>query len=328
MAGKTILLIDCDLIAFRHSAATEGRSVDVIHKPTGRSKEFKTKTAFKDFLKNSNFEFIEDDYHFVPIQEPAPISVTKKNIDKMLSNLIEFTWCDSYELYLGYGDTFRHKLPLPTPYKNNRADVLKPINLGEIREWILSKNNSFLIHDGIHESDDFLSIRAYEELAKGNYPIIVTVDKDSYQAQGASVLDWSEDTWNTREVPNVGELHKVKTDVKGTGLKFLAQQILAGDAADTYQGYELSQVPYGKTKAMNKINPCTTEQEVFDIIISEYKRLYPDITTYTDCHGEKHDADWRHFMEMYFKCAYMKRSIDDPSDIYQFAESRGCKIES
>lgn len=327
MAGKTIVLCDADLIAFKYSAATESTSVDVIHKATGRSKVFKNKTAFKDYLKNSNFEYVEDHYHFVPIQEPQPISVTVKNIERLIGNIFDFTWADKIEYYLGGGETFRHKLALPTPYKDNREETVKPIHLSLVREWFVEDKKATLVNYKGLEADDVLNIRAYEVLADGDIPIIATADKDSWQAQGCHVLDYTQENWNILDIPDVGILEAKKTKVVGTGLKFLAQQVLAGDPADTYQGYQLSNVYYGQKTAMKALVNLSTEQQIFDAIVSEYKRLYPEPVEFTDCHGDVQVFTWKDFMEMYFKCAYMKRSYDDPSDIYQFANSRYCEVK-
>jgi hypothetical protein len=39
------------------------------------------------------------------------------------------------------------------------------------------------------ETDDLITIRAYEELALGNRPILATIDKDAYQSQGIELLN-------------------------------------------------------------------------------------------------------------------------------------------
>jgi flagellar biosynthesis regulator FlaF len=59
------------------------------------------------------------------------------------------------------------------------------------------------------ETDDMITIRAYEELAKGNYPIIVSADKDAQQSQGIEVLDFTQEVWKGKVIPQVGSLWKV-----------------------------------------------------------------------------------------------------------------------
>ena len=54
--NKRILLIDGDIIAYLCAAAAEERSILVTHRPTGITKSFKTRTAFKKVMKEKNKE--------------------------------------------------------------------------------------------------------------------------------------------------------------------------------------------------------------------------------------------------------------------------------
>jgi hypothetical protein len=319
--AKKILIVDADLIAYRHAAAAEKRTVIVKHLKSGREKEFDNRTELKNLLKSKGFEYKAEDYSFEDVQTPKEFSLALATMKRSIEKLQEFTWCDSIELYLGSGETFRHKLPLPSPYKNNRSDSIKPIHLQDSRKYLTKQWGAKLVKE--IETDDIVTIRAYEELEKGNIPIIATVDKDSYQSQGVSILDWTQEVWKLELIPDVGELRKQKTSIKGNGLKFLAFQALAGDAADTYCGYELSCVKYGPAKAMKALEGAQTEQEVVDIMLNEFKLLYPDEFWYLDCHGKKNKANWSTMLDLYWRCAYMKRSKDDQSNILDFLNSRG-----
>jgi hypothetical protein len=220
---------------------------------------------------------------------------------------------------------FRHALALPTPYKDNRDDLIKPLQLADVRRYLQVKHKAQLIK-GI-ETDDMITIRAYEELAKGNYPIIASADKDAQQSQGVEVLNFGQEEWQGKVIPTVGSLWKDKSAYKGEGLKFLALQVLSGDTADTYKGYQLSNVSYGPAKAMKALEKTTTEKEILEVLISEFKRLYPEPFSYTDCHGVEHtEVDWFDMLQMYWSCAYMKRSIDDESSFIQFAAERGVYV--
>lgn len=318
---KKILIIDADLVAYRHAAASEERSVIVKHLKSGKEKEFDNRTAFKSYLELKGIEFDAEQYEFKDVQTAKDISVALGTVKRLIAKLQEFTWCDNTELYLGSGQTFRHKLALPSPYKNNRSNQIRPVHLEDTRKYLIKHWSAESVSD--IETDDIVTIRAYEELAKGNIPIIATVDKDSYQSQGVNILDWTKETWKLDLIPDVGELRKEKTSIKGTGLKFLAFQTLAGDNADTYCGYELSQVKYGPAKAMKALENAQTEQAVMQILFSEFKRLYPDEFSYTDCHGQDQKGSWESMLDIYWKCAYMKRSRNDPSDIFSFMNDRG-----
>jgi hypothetical protein len=318
MSDRT-LIIDGDLIAYKYAAGAEKRHIVATIKKSGNTKEFKNRTELKKFVVDKGFEFKPEDYEIEDVQEAVDVSIAFNMVKGIIDKLQEATWADNVEIYLGLGKTFRHKLPLPTPYKDNR-DTLKPLHLEAVRNYMRKKYSAQLVEE--YEVDDVVTIRAYEYLNAGKDAVLASVDKDSYQCQGVTLLNWSKDDWQLELVPDVGELWKDKTTVKGNGLKFLALQTLSGDTADTYCGYKLSNVKYGPTKAMNALLEAKTEQEIMQIMFNEFKRLYPDKFDYTDCHGVQHEADWKSMLQLYWQCAYMKRSWKDPSDVFDFMDER------
>lgn len=322
--SERVLIVDGDLIAYRFAAAGEQRSVLVKHIKSNKEQIFKNRTTFKEFLAEKNYEYIPEDYTMEDIQTVGSKDFTLGTIKKLLDRMKEEMWVDRMEIYIGSGDTFRHKLPLPSGYKSNRAENLRPLLLDDTRHYLKVKYGAKVIPAGGLEVDDVITIRSYEELAKGNDPILVSNDKDAQQSSGIQVLNWQKDPWEVKLIPTVGSLYKEKAVVKGDGLMFLALQTLSGDTADAYCGYDLSQVKYGPTKAMKALEKAQTEKEVLEILISEFKRLYPTEFSYTDCHGVEHtEVDWRDMLQMYWECAYMKRSWDDDSSFVQFAGERG-----
>lgn len=319
---KTVLIIDGDLIAYRNAAAAEGRNVIVSHLPSGKDKRFKNRTEFKNFLKAKNFDYKEEDYVIVDEQVPEDVANCLSLVKRQIDNLVQLTFADSYEVYLGSGDTFRNRLPLPKPYKGQRTNMLKPVHLDSAREYLLKHKNAELVRD--IETDDMVVIRAYEELEKGNHPILASIDKDSMQCQGITILNWMKDPIKIKKIPDVGSLRKEGSGFKGEGLMFLAYQALAGDPTDAYCGYDLSDVPYGPTKAFKAFSELSTEKDILLALIAEYKKLYPKPFDYIDCHGDVHtNCTWKEMLEMYWKCAYMKRSRNDPSDFWEFAKTKG-----
>lgn len=319
--GKRILIIDGDLIAYRFAAAGEQRSICVKHIKSSKERIFKTRTAFKEFLAAKDYEYVPEDYTIEDIQTVGNKDFTLSTIKKFIDKMIEFTWADEVEVYLGSGKTHRHYLPLPTPYKGNRKDTIKPLLFEDTRNYLRKKYKAKVIEE--LEVDDVVTIRSYEELSKGNEPILSSIDKDSQQSTGIEVLNYLKDPWELKMIPVIGTLYKEKTTIKGEGLKFLAYQTLAGDDADGYCAYDLSQVKYGPTKAMKALEVAQTEKEILEIVISEFKKLYPTEFTYTDCHGiEQVDVNWFDMLQLYWDCAYMKRSWDDNSSFVQFAAER------
>jgi 5'-3' exonuclease len=320
--SKRLLIVDGDLVAYKHAAAAETRTIIAKHLKSGREKEFDTRTEFKKFLENKQMEFKPEDYEITDHQHPVDISFAISTANKSIEKLLESTWCDDLEIYIGGGETFRHKLPLPSPYKSNREDNIRPVHLTAVRNHLRRKYKAKVIDNGL-EVDDVVTIRSYEALYNGQEAVLASVDKDSYQCQGINLFNWTVDNPKIELIPDVGTLYKVKSTVKGNGLKFLALQVLSGDAADTYKGYELSKIRYGPSYAMKALLDASTEKEIMQIMFSEFKRLYPDEFQYTDCHGQEHNATWKDMLNLYWKCAYMKRSWNDPSDVYDFMDERG-----
>lgn len=321
--SNRLLIVDGDLVAYRHAAAAETRTIIAKHLKSSREKEFKTRTEMKKFLADKNIEFKQEDYEITDHQHPVDVSFAISTVNASIEKLLENTWCDELEIYIGSGKTFRHSLPLPSPYKDNREDMLKPVHLTAVRNHLKRKYKAKVVDNGM-EVDDVVTIRSYECLQNDQEAVLASVDKDSYQCQGILLYNWLAEQPEIELIPDVGHLRKVKSAVKGDGLMFLALQVLAGDSADTYKGYELSKVSYGPAKAMKALQDCTTEQEILRVLISEFKRLYPEPFSYTDCHGVQHEeADWFDMLQMYWSCAYMKRSWDDVSSFMQFAMERG-----
>lgn len=327
MTQKVALLIDADLICYRCAAKAEKRSIQVTHIKSGNQKEFKTRTEFKKFLTDKGFEYKEELYKIDDIQTAEHIRNALSSVKNLFAKLKTFTGASVVESYVGGGENFRHKLALPSPYKNNRGDLIKPVHLEEVRDYAIAYLGTEDHYGKDYEVDDWVSIRAYFYLRNGYKPIIVSSDKDSFQAQGCSVLNWTEEEWKIVDIPSVGELYKDKSAIKGTGLMFLAFQAIWGDRSDTYIPYELSSVKYGATQAYKALAECTSEKEIIEALIKEYKKLYPEPVEYLSVHGDPCVADWKDLLSIYWKAAYMRRSEYDPSDVKQFFKRYGVNLE-
>lgn len=79
---------------FSFSSGSKTRSVDVIHKPSRRSRIFTTRTAFKDYLKGRDFEYKPDDYEFIDIQSEEDVSHPLHSIKIQLKKMQEVTQAD------------------------------------------------------------------------------------------------------------------------------------------------------------------------------------------------------------------------------------------
>jgi hypothetical protein len=318
--SKTVLIIDGDIVAFRSAAIAEERSILVTHQPTGIEKSFKNRTEFKKAMKERNKE-ITSDYSVTDVQDAVSPAVCNKTIKQIIENFKKAVQPDSTEIYIGGKGNFRDDLPLPVKYKSHRAGNIRPLLLADAKSY-MKRACGALSHDGI-EADDVLSIRGYEELAKGNKPVLATFDHDAQGHSGLWVYNFNEENAVPKEIPQLGEIYSKNSDFHGTGLKMLAAQICGGDRSDGYRAYDLSEVKFGAKKVIDLLQPCQTEKEVLEAVVSQFRKFYPEEFVYTAWDGTEHKADYKSMLSLYFQCAMMKRTWDDDLDYIKFLNSYG-----
>lgn len=74
----------------------------------------------------------------------------------------------------------------------------------------------------------------------------------------------------TKRVKNGTMTSQYVDKLRGAGLKFFYAQVLMGDDADNYPGLP----GVGKTRAFEVINPCKTEDELYNAVLQEYLKVY------------------------------------------------------
>jgi len=325
---ETILLVDADILCYRAAAAAEKRTVIVKHNKTGQEKEFDNRTAFRKSLQErfgDDWKEKEGRYTYTDVQTAESLSAPLHNIKARLHLFKEkFPGC-KIELYIGGGKNFRNDLPLPKPYKGTREDTLRPVYLKEVRDYVKSVHKAVDVEAlGLNiECDDWLSVRAYEELAKGNNPVICSADKDSYQADGVSVYNWTQEDSEPVKIPMLGELVDTGKGVKGTGFMFFAFQMLFGDVADGWKPTDILSIKYGEKSAYKDLKDCKTAAEIADKVVLKYKEWFPGEVLYTSWDGKEIKTGWQGMLDTYFQCAYMLRSKDDKTTWQEFFKERG-----
>lgn len=320
---ETVLLIDGDILAFRMSAAADERNILVKHNPTGKVKVFKHRTELKKRLTEKGVIDQLNDYTVEDQVIPGEISYCMFNIKNRIKKLKEFTEADRTEIYISGDVNFRKDLALPTRYKAVRDDLYRPTFLDDSKEYLTKYHGAVKAWE--IEADDILSVRAYEEIDKGNRAIIASVDKDTFQAERVGFLDWTQENMETFWIPNnpAGDIAHNGKKVVGHGYKFLAYQWLVGDKVDGYKPTELSKLSYGDKTAVAHLAPLKTQEEISNFIVQKYKEFYPEPFTYIAWNGQEIEATWETMADLYFKCAWMKRSWDDQSDFKELLRSRG-----
>lgn len=322
--NKRILILDGDSIAYKCAAATEQRMIEVMHKPTKRTKVFKHRTEFKAVMKAKNKE-ITSDYEVVDKQVPSDLEVCLKTVKQHITRLEEGLFSDRVVIYCGEQDNFRKQLPLPSEYKGNRKNTIRPVHLEAAKEYLA---RTWKAEKAVgYEVDDACCIRGYEELHKGNTPLLFHYEKDQNSHNGLSLVDEIEDRLVEEEIPELGYLVlDSKGKVKGKGLMFLCLQWCWSDPVDFYKAYELSDIAFGEKSAYDLLHKATSVKELLELVIKQFKIFYPEPFLYNDWRGIEHKADWQAMMEMYFACCWMKRSKQDDSKPYQLFNQYGVTL--
>jgi len=320
---KKILILDGDSIAYRCASAAEERSIDVLHKPTGKSKVFKHRTEFKKSMLERGKE-ITADYEVTDVQESEPLEYVLSTIKNHIKRITDYVEPDKLIIYAGEQFNFRYDLPLPKPYKGNRTSNIRPVHLSKAKEFI---RNKYKGSEAVgFEVDDACCIAAYDALRSGDKPIMYRYEKDQDSFNGITLLLEDEMGFSEKVVPEVGNLVYNKGTVKGDGLKFLAYQWIVGDSSDNYCAYDLSKVKFGAKSGFDVLKDCKTEQEILLAVIKQFQVFYPDSFEYVDCHGKYQEADWKSMLDMYYKCCRMKRSNSDKLDYRELLDQYGLTL--
>ena len=307
---KRVVLVDADILVFRTSAICEVRTVDVKHNKSGRVKSFKNKTAFKDFLKEKDFVYVDSDYTITERQTLNEDLSYKFLLDNQIKSLKETLWPDEIRFLISGDNNFRYVLPLPSKYKANRDILLKPLVRQECKDYLIGKHKARVIHN--QEVDDAVIWMGYEELDKGHEVIIITNDKDANAYSNLHLYNYTLEKPEIIKIPELGSLWiDDKGKVRGLGFLWYCQQLLVGDSTDNFKPVELAGIKYGEKSAYESLKDCESEQEALQVCISQFMQWYPKVITYTDCFGEVRKASWKDLISIYHRCCRMKSTADD-----------------
>ena len=326
------LICDADSIAYKAAAANEEKSITTTHIEKGVQEHWTNRTEFRAYIADTNHT--EDMYTIQDVQEPRHISYGKTLITNMLDSYKKRTGVNKVEIYIGGTGNFREDIPLPMTYtatvgkwagkskiggryKENRDDNLRPIQLKELRSYMISELGAIVVNG--MEVDDMSSIRAYQGWKEKKGRIIQnTEDKDALQCTG-----WLMNPQKMLKpilIQGFGELHREGKGFKGTGRMWLYYQALYGDSVDNYHGCDLwkieqdkqgKSVTFGEAAAFKVLEHCQNDKEALQAVYNQYKAWYPEPVIYTDHTGVIQKKDAMEIMQMYFDCAHMRRWEDD-----------------
>lgn len=178
------------------------------------------------------------------VYEPEPWSHAKRIIDNLMEDYV------FAKTYVGGNANFRYKVATIKEYKGNRVGVRRPMHLDAAKQYLCEEYEARRPM-GPWETDDQISL----EIEEGD--TLVSIDKDFLQIPGIKLKD----TISLKEV----ETNEV------SALASLYAQALTGDTADNIPGC------YGcgkKAVSVKKVKEAESEEEMFDIVLTEYKKRY------------------------------------------------------
>lgn len=316
----TIVIWDSDSLAYRAAAATEARSVEVTHVPTGKTKIFKNRTECKERLQELGKEFDPVLYKFKDLQEPEPLSHTIK----IMNNIIEKTnaklFADEYLLCIEGKGNFRTTLPYPSAYKGNRTGI-RPLNLKQSK-MSLYKNHPSYVTQGF-EVDDAVIFKGYEYLDKGYTVILASQDKDAMSATGLSLYDFTKEDAKVETIPDFGYLLDEGKKVSGKGFLWLCYQIVRGDVVDNLNPSQIARKKFGDKSAYYLLKDAADKKEALELVKNQYKDWYGNGVKYTDCFGVERFVQYDFLLDLYFQGVKMMNKEGEIPCVYKFYEEHG-----
>jgi hypothetical protein len=322
MSKKRIVVIDGDIVAYRCAAANEKRSIKATHKTTGQVITCPHRTALKAQI-DGLFEITEFDIE--DVQTPDEISFAYNSIKTTINALVKSCEADEYEVYLSGTTNFRDSLPLPSKYKGNRDDLMRPLQLKDCKSYLIRKHGAVVVEG--EEADDKIASRQWEGLrSKTEVTIAATQDKDANGSEG-----WLYN-WAKMDKPvlirGLGELElDEKKVLRGTGRLWFYAQWLKGDAVDGFKPCELSGKKFGDTGCYNLLKDCKTDKEAIQVVYNQYLKWYPKPVTYKAWDGTEHTKDAIQLMDLYAACTHMRRYPGDVFNTWKLLETLGIDID-
>lgn len=269
-----ILYMDADRIPFAASSLQEEPYIEVIHKATGKIKEFKNKTDFrgrgraigpKSWLGVENLKreaedkplLTEDMFEIHPhkrlkFDKVKCLENLKSYIDDQLKILLDQSGCASLVCVIGSGENHRHDLMLPQIYKGGRAP--KPILIDEAIAYMTKTYNTIDVNAldcTPREADDYVQQKGFEGYLNyrktGKFNIMICAeDKDALQGAALLFNPQKKGTIFTHPNPvlintpdvDIGTIEMYDGECKASGLLQIARQLCTEDSADNYAAYK------------------------------------------------------------------------------------------
>lgn len=309
-------VIDYDFICFEAACLAEDRSIRVTHNKTGKAQSFPNRTAFyggwqkknggwlAECNKDRKKPFLVDDFTIEDLQENVSMGKAVNIVDSRIESILNTLGAKDYYGYVTKGDSFRVEMSTILKYKSNRANLIRPVLLSEVKQYIVDRyHGSFQEH---YECDDKVVMDYYAKEAD----VVIAVEKDFY---GCEIKLFNPDSMIKPElIKGLGGLWlNGKREVKGKGRIWLLHQVLSGDASDYYFANSATDKRWGEKASYQLLNGCKTDKEAFQALMNGYKELYPEKKIVKGWRGNDIEIDALYMANENFQMARMRRFEGD-----------------
>jgi len=316
MSNFQTAIIDADFIKYMAAACGEKRSVIVTNVHTGEELTFKNRTEFYGRGKNKNGGWLGDynlakntelsytDFTIQDVQTKLDFSNCTNVVDYQIKQGLAGIGTSKYKAFIGRGDSFRVERSTLLKYKGQRTNLLKPLYLKDVEEYLIDKYNAEIVT--VIENDD----RCVMECYKQPNNILLAAEKDFYSCP---VKYYNAATKvGTINCDKFGKLSlNEKKEVKGYGRIHLYYQTCAQDDSDNYKAHCMSDVAWGEQSAYKALVGCKNDKEAWEAIEGVFKHLYPEPKEVVGWRGDTILIDWAYVLNECFDMARMLRYDGD-----------------
>lgn len=327
--GKITAILDLDYVKYASASVGEKRSIIVTHKSSGREKEFNTRTEFygRDKAKSGGWlgelnskrdsPFSVDEFEIVDQQIAEPIDHVLQIAKTQVEGDLKRLGTNKYKSFLGKGDSFRVELSTLKKYKDNRKDMLRPLHMDAVTEYLERKFKAEIV-TGI-EADDRCVIEAY------NNPnaVIQGLDKDYYSAP-VKFFNVNRPDEGIQDCNQFGSLWlDDKGDVRGIGRMHLYWQMASNDTSDNYAANCFSDIKWAGKSAYKSLVEAKTDNEAWEKLKGIFQYLYPEEKTVLGWRNDPINLTWDYVLNEMFVMARMLRFEGESLNAYDVMDKLG-----
>lgn len=334
MTDKITAILDLDYVKYSAASVGETRSIIVTHKASGREKEFATRSEFygrdkaksggwlSELNKSRTSPFSVDEFEIIDVQTPSPVDHVLQIAKTQVEGDLKRLGTDKYKAFIGKGESFRVQLSTLLKYKDNRKDMLRPLHMDAVTEYLERKFKAEVV-TGI-EADDACVI----ESCGNKDAVIQGLDKD-YYGQNCKFFNVNRPEEGVQDCNQFGRLWlDSKGDVRGIGRIHLYWQVASNDSSDNYAANCFSDVRWAGKSAYKALVDCKTDKEAWLKLKEIFQLLYPIKKTVLGWRNDPIEISWDYVLNEMFMMARMLKFENEQLNAYDVMDKLGVSYEN